>query len=83
MASIFSGSPGGRVAVSCAHRDVDYRGDCSQVKGGAGAACSHEPGEPHLHPMGDLMGSYNSAGSFFIVSGVSRQYPSPLPRGIS
>lgn len=51
MASIFSGSQGGRVTVSCAHRDVDYRGDCSQVKGGAGAACFPELGLPHLHPV--------------------------------
>lgn len=44
----------GRQGLSelCAqHRDVDYRGDCSQVKGGAGTACSQKPGEPHLRPM--------------------------------
>lgn len=32
--------------MSCAHDDVDYHGDCSQVKGGVVTACSHEPGRP-------------------------------------
>lgn len=76
MASIFLESWGGKVTASCEHDDADYHGDCSQVKGGAATACSHEPGQPS--PC-DLMCSYLSANSFFIVSGVSRQHLSELP----
>lgn len=68
----------GRSELCAPHRDVDYRGDCSQVKGGA-----QEPGEPHLRPMISWALSYSPAGSFFIIGGVSRQHLSPLPRGIS